>query len=364
MILFFEPHLLQVFSQLNLLITSDRILPISPLPPATWKALWKLKLNYRLRLLLWKMVWNILPTKSRISFSIPSSPTDISYSFCSFPTDSLLHLFFSCPIARVVWKNSFWPLDSLALRIDTLFDWLSIILHPETIGIPISDSHLFQIFAAIACDPIWFARNKVLHKDLIPNALDISCCINRIALNHHSTWHTKLVPHLAVWSAPIPPFYKINYDTTIRPSFSAQASVCRDSTGSIIQCTSIISPPCYAILGEATAALLAARLALSLNLSSVILEGDSLTVSLAVNHPDITQDWRIASMVSCILSTIPFTTSWSASHVNQSANFCAHNVTNRVATKFLSSCIPTFSFNSGSFPPCFRKSISSSFYVP
>jgi hypothetical protein len=89
------------------------------------------------------MVWNIFPTKSRISFSILSSPTDISCSLCSFPTDSMLHLFFTCPIARVVWRNSFWPLDSLALRIDSLSDWLSIILHSKTIGIPISDSHMF-----------------------------------------------------------------------------------------------------------------------------------------------------------------------------------------------------------------------------
>jgi hypothetical protein len=197
------------------LITSGHTVPIPPLPSATWKALWKLKINHRLRLLLWKMGWNILPTKSRISCCIPSAPTDISCSLCSFPTDSLLHLFFSCPIARVVWRNSFWPLDSLALRIDSLSDWLSIILHPDTIGIPVSDSHLFQIFAAVACDQIWFARNKALHENLIPNALDIYSCINRIALNHHSAWNTKLAPHLAVWSPPITPFYMINYDTTI-----------------------------------------------------------------------------------------------------------------------------------------------------
>jgi hypothetical protein len=128
------------------LITSERIVPISPLPSATWKALWKLKLNHRLRLLLWKMGWNILPTKSRISCCIPSAPIDISCSLCSFSTDSLLHLFFSCLIARVVWRNSLWPLDSLALRIDSLSDWLFIILHPKTIGIPASESHLFQIF--------------------------------------------------------------------------------------------------------------------------------------------------------------------------------------------------------------------------
>jgi hypothetical protein len=140
--------------------------------------------------------------------------------------------------------------------------------------------------------------------------------------------------------------------------------VCRDSTGSIVQCFSIISPPCSALLGEATAPLLAARLALSLNLSSVILEGNSLTVTLALNHPNITQDWRIVSMVSYIITTFPITTSWSASRVNRSANFCVHNVANWAATRFSSSCIPTLSLSSRSFPPYFGKSISSSFLVP
>jgi hypothetical protein len=141
-------------------------------------------------------------------------------------------------------------------------DYLSIILHLETIGIPISDSHLFQIFATIACDQIWYARNKALHEELVPNALVISSTINRIVKNHHSAWINKLVPHQAIWKKPSPPFYKINYDTTIRQFFSAQAAVCRDSTGSIIQCSTIISPPCTAVYSEATAALFAVHLAL------------------------------------------------------------------------------------------------------
>jgi hypothetical protein len=71
---------------------------------------------------------------------------DTSCSLCSFPTDSLVHLFFSCPIARVVWRNSYWPMDTLALHISSITDWLDIILNPEKIGIPFTRSHLFQIF--------------------------------------------------------------------------------------------------------------------------------------------------------------------------------------------------------------------------
>jgi hypothetical protein len=85
-------------------------------------------------------------------------------------------------------------------------------------------------------------------------------------------------------------FFKINYDTAIKDSFSAQAAVCRDSSGSIIQCSSLISPPCTAVYREASAALLAVRLAVSLQLSSSILESDSLIVTLALQKPDHTQD--------------------------------------------------------------------------
>jgi hypothetical protein len=79
-------------------------------------------------------------------------------------------------------------------------------------------------------------------------------------------------------------------DTAIRPSFSAQATVVRSFSGSIIGCRSFISPPCSALYGEARAALLAAQLATFLNIPYFILEGNCLTVSLALQNPAITQD--------------------------------------------------------------------------
>jgi hypothetical protein len=220
-------------------------------------------------------------------------------------------------------------MDILALRITSLTDRFSIILHPEQIGIPLSDSHLFHIFAAVTCDQIWFASNKTYHEDLVPNAMDISFTINRIVKELHLAWNTILNPKQVVWQKPRPPFYKINYDTAIRKKISAQSAICCDSTGTIIQYSTIINPPCSsAVYGEATTALLAVRLALSLKLQSFILEGDSLIVTLTINNPTITQDWRISSIISQILSTIPSTTSWSPCHVNRSANFCAHHMAN------------------------------------
>jgi hypothetical protein len=167
------------------LLTSSIPLTPSPLPKSLWKALWKLNLNNRLKLFLWKMVWNIIPTKFRISQTINSIIQDTSCSLCSSSVDSILHFFFYCPIARVVWRQSFWLMDSLALPVHNIIYWLLIILNPVAIGIPQTNSHMFQIFAAVAYDQLWFSRNKAHHDNHVPNALLISATINKLILEHH-----------------------------------------------------------------------------------------------------------------------------------------------------------------------------------
>jgi hypothetical protein len=90
------------------------------------------------------------------------------------------------------------------------------------------------------------------------------------------------VPKIAVWAMSSPSYYKVNYDTTIRQDFSAQAAVCRNSRGTIIDCFTLIRPPCSPVFGETTAALLACRLALSLDFQHFILECDFFVVTLSL----------------------------------------------------------------------------------
>jgi hypothetical protein len=134
---------------------------------------------------------------------MPSTHLDTSCSLCSNLIDSLSHLFFTCPIAHVVWRQSFWPLNSIALNVSNMIDWLLIILNPHNmIGIPQSEAHMFQIFVAVACNYIWFVRNKAHHGDLIPDALVISTAINKTVLEHHSAWRSKQVIIKEVRSVP------------------------------------------------------------------------------------------------------------------------------------------------------------------
>jgi hypothetical protein len=93
-----------VSSAYNLIIASNPMTSTS-ISSQFWNSLWNLNLNDILKLFLWKIAWNILPTQERLGqlFHINSN---ISCPLCKVADDSLQHLFFNCIFAQVVWRHS------------------------------------------------------------------------------------------------------------------------------------------------------------------------------------------------------------------------------------------------------------------
>jgi hypothetical protein len=207
----------------------------------------------------------------------------------------------------------------------------------------------------VLCDILWFSRNKALHDGIIPNISLLASSIKKTSLAHFAAWSSKASNIVEVWSPPAKGSFKINFDTAIRGNFAAQAAICRDSNGKIIKAISQISPPCDPNFGEALAALLAASLAVSLQLKKFIIEGDSQTVITALQHPTITQDWSIDSIISDSLSILSTSSNWEARKINRSANFYAHHVAYWAAARDFSGCIPTYFPPSLSIPICSGK---------
>jgi hypothetical protein len=188
-------------------------------------------------------------------------------------TDSIHHLFFNCVFARASWRHSFSPLDSTAFNFTSMVDWINIIISPgDSLSIPQGDHHKFQIFATVACDILWFYRNKALHDDLSFDAQSVSIHINKITLEHFQAWLSKSTSLVEKWVTPPTNWFKINFDIATRETFSAQLAVSRDSKGKIIHMISQISPPCLPNEGEALATLLEVS---KLCINRFILEGDS-----------------------------------------------------------------------------------------
>ncbi|GLT54611.1 hypothetical protein SLA2020_277960 [Shorea laevis] len=70
--------------------------------------------------------------------------------------------------------------------------------------------------------------------------------INKISLEHFHAWKKVEISPIEQWVPPPPPYspyFKINFDTEIRDSLSAQAAICRDHT-SLVAMTSQIKPKC------------------------------------------------------------------------------------------------------------------------
>ena len=228
------------------LISTPRVASSSaPLDPHTWKLLWKLKLNARLKPFLWKLAWDIVPSKARISLILHIPPSDSLCPLCKSEVDSLHHLFFRCIFARIAWRQSFWPLDSLSWNSFSLPNLIKDIILPHlTFGIPKAEVHLFQIFATVLCDLLWFSRNKAVREGIIPSILKLADTIKKTVLAHSTTWKPTQEPLAKSWTLPAKGSFKINFDITIRDQFSAQAAVCRDHSGSFISAWSQISPSC------------------------------------------------------------------------------------------------------------------------
>jgi hypothetical protein len=294
----------------------------------------EVNLNDRLKLFLWKIAWDIVPSKSRLNSVFPIPQADLVCPLYNVEEDFISHLFFRCFFTRISWRLSPWPLDSLKWSALSLADWIEgILTHTSSFGINCADSHFFQIFATILCDVLWFYRNQAVHKGVIPDVSTIVANINCVSLEHFTAWSSKLHPIKEVWSKPPHGFCKVNFDTAIREGFSTQAVVCINSNGMIIKALTQVRPICNPVYGEALAAQLAGVLANSLKLDRFILEGDSNIVILSLNNPTLSIDWHIDHVILETLASFQVFSHWEARNINRSVNFCIYYVAYRGHSK-------------------------------
>jgi hypothetical protein len=148
---------------------------------------------------------------------------------------------------------------------------------------------------------------------------------------------------LADWDPPPLCSFKVNFDVAIRPTFAVAGAVLRDHSGKFLAVNTLKLPPMDALMGEAHAALLASRLAVSMGCSPLIIEGDSLLTILALKDPLLFSDWIFAPVISDSLVQLHSINVWSALKISRCANLDAHLVAGWAASHLVFGSIPTFS---------------------
>jgi hypothetical protein len=82
-------------------------------------------------------------------------------------------------------------------------EWIKLIISPgSAFGIPLVDQHKFQIFVAVACDILWFYRNKAYHDGISYDAIFVSNHINKITFEHFQAWHSSTSTLEDTWTLP------------------------------------------------------------------------------------------------------------------------------------------------------------------
>jgi hypothetical protein len=143
----------------------------------------------------------------------------------------------------------------------------------------------FNFFASLTLDIIWFSRNKLVHDDhqLVPAKLIIQR--SSILGIHLEAWNASSIPSL--WTPLGVDGIKGNFDVAVRDSFAIAVAVISDSSSNIIMVATQRLHSTDILVDEASAALLASRLALSSGHAHFIIEGDALLVILAINSPEL-----------------------------------------------------------------------------
>lgn len=150
-----------------------------------WKRIWLSRLHGRHKALLWRLLSDILPTKTRLGQIFPN--TDPTCPLCNSAEESAIHLTLQCPFAIALWTNSKWQLRLYTFSHMPLIDWFMFILDLEnTLPVPRKDKLEIAYFAVLVVEHTWLHRNKVMRGNPVPDLQRRSRTINSLAQLHLS----------------------------------------------------------------------------------------------------------------------------------------------------------------------------------
>ena len=115
--------------------------------------IWKASTHERLKMHLWRIAFNPLPTRDKLSEFSPSS--DTSWALCNAGTESALHRFTHCHIARAIWFGSHWNIRIDSWHVQSPSHLIELLIDPPpSLQLDKEQRNEFLLFGALALDLI------------------------------------------------------------------------------------------------------------------------------------------------------------------------------------------------------------------
>ncbi|KAB1223742.1 hypothetical protein CJ030_MR2G016673 [Morella rubra] len=252
-----------------------------------WVALWKIKIQDRFKLLLWRAM-DAFPFKGKICALLNSLDSEASICpLCGVEVETGLHIFFRCFVARVLWGEAVWPLDAYHLQGDNIQSIIRMLSQPRRfLHIDKEMQCDFSLSAAIVVDTIWFGRNRVVHQGMDVNIRDFIIMVHRRFLEHSQTWRISAMFGCKVWCPPSCGQLKCNVDVALRGGVAVLAACFRDSGDSLCRLYTEQFPSINSLLGESSSLVAAINIASNMDWDKVDFEFDCQLLTRMVLDED------------------------------------------------------------------------------
>ncbi|XP_030497467.2 uncharacterized protein LOC115713122 [Cannabis sativa] len=214
-----------------------------------WNTMWGAKIHNRLKMLWWKILANCLPTKEKLSSTIPIH--DTICAFCSTSVENSFHLFWECNYVRAIWFGCCWSLRADVTSVSNWDSWLA-----------------------------WEQNGRLDDKKSTPIAITINFINNRIqelSPPYNSSDSLQLE-----WKPPPEGWMACNSDVAIGNNQSTGAAVFRDHTGTILRIHSFRLNHCDPLPGKVSAVCEGAAVAVDLGYRNIVFQCDSLNAIAAL----------------------------------------------------------------------------------
>ncbi|KAK9986266.1 hypothetical protein SO802_031217 [Lithocarpus litseifolius] len=151
---------------------------------------WKSRLHERLKMHLWRIAANVLPTKDVIS---QFANVEVECTLCNLFDESSFHIFALCPIAKSLWFRSQWGVKTDSLGFASIHDFINFLFSPSFAKeLIVCQREDFLFFGAILCNVIWKQKNLFLFEGFAVKVEELSFRISKLFLEHKG-WRGELV---------------------------------------------------------------------------------------------------------------------------------------------------------------------------
>lgn len=301
----------------------------SRLDSKLWKLLWKSPLHERHKCMVWKMLNAVIPTKNCIRHFL--NLTDLTCFLCKSGCESLNHLLFDCPVAKLCWLQSPWQ-----IRIDHFAEagyikWFQLLLDDGD-QLPMADSERNKLlhYAVLVFEQMWMTRNRIRLGGNLPDWHSFGASILKLSQSYWEAGLSRTVGRRRVvrvrWTPPPLGDLKLNFDVSLIDKSAISAIILRNHYGVLKGAWINHFFSSNSFCAEMEAAIQALSIAADLHLPNVWFEGDALQVILLLQGIEDFCDWRAHTNIvkgRLLLKQFPF---WCFNHVNRSCNIFAHNL--------------------------------------